>query len=195
MSYIKAIEYFRKRDPVLYSVAVRIEPLKELTPADKTAYFEELCESIVSQQLSIKAADTIWARVLDLFPRRKVTPKKVLSIDDETYRKCGVSYAKIRYMKDLAGHTAEGSVKFMEFPTLSDEEIYNELIRVKGIGPWTVEMFLMFTMAKADIFSPGDLGLKNAMKKLRGLKKPSAWSPYRSYACRILWKSLELADQ
>lgn len=194
MTYTKALAHFKKHDPVLYGVAVKIEPLTELAPVDKKEYFEKLCESIVSQQLSIKVADVIWARVLALFPRRKISPKGVLKIDDEKYRKCGMSYAKIRYMKDLAKHTIDGTVKFMEFPTLSNEEITKELLLVHGIGPWTAEMFLMFTMAKEDIFSSGDQGLKNAIKKLKGLKKPEKWSPYRSYASRILWKSLELKD-
>jgi DNA-3-methyladenine glycosylase II len=194
MSYKKALEHFKKVDPVLYAVAVRIEPLDEFTPVDKKEYFERLCESIVSQQLSVKVSDVIWGRVLALFPKKKITPKGVLAVDDEKYRKCGMSYAKIRYMKDLAKHTIEGTVKFMEFPTLSNEEITKELLQVKGIGPWTAEMFLMFTMGKQDIFSPGDQGLKNAIIKLKGVKKPDRWSPYRTYACRILWKSLELKD-
>jgi DNA-3-methyladenine glycosylase II len=194
MTYVKALEHFKKYDPVLFEIAVQVGPLEERAPIEKKHYFANLCESIVSQQLSIKAADTIWGRVLALYPKKRITPTGVLKIDDETYRKCGMSYAKIRYMKDLAKHTIDGTVKFMEFPTLSNEEITKELLLVKGIGPWTAEMFLMFTMAKGDIFSPGDQGLKNAMKKLKGLKKPVKWSPYRSYASRILWKSLELKD-
>jgi DNA-3-methyladenine glycosylase II len=194
MSYQKALEHIKKVDPVLYAVAIKIEPLEEQTPVDKSLYFENLCESIVSQQLSIKASDTIWGRVLTLFPKKKITPKGVLNIDDEKYRKCGMSYAKIRYIKDLAKHTIDGTVKFMDFPALSEQEITKELLLVKGIGPWTAEMFLMFTMARPDIFSPGDQGLKNAITKLKGVKKPDKWSPYRTYACHILWKSLELED-
>lgn len=184
MSFAKTLEHLKKVDPVLYQVGLKIQNLKEIAPSKN--YFEALCDSIVSQQLSIKAADTIWNRVKVRVGA--INPKNILIVSDQELRDCGLSWAKIKYIKDLASR----NIDFSGFPTLSNDEITKRLIEVKGIGPWTAEMFLIFTMARPDVFSEGDLGLKNAIKKLKGLKKPQVWSPYRSYACRILWKSLEL---
>lgn len=182
-----ALAHFKKVDPVLYDLALKVKNLPEIIPANPKDYFKELCDSIVSQQLSIKAASTIWNRVTELFPDRKITPDFVLQITEEQFRRAGMSFAKIKYIKDLASR----DLNFSDFPTLSDSEIAKRLIEVKGIGPWTAEMFLLFSMGRPDVFSYGDLGLRNAMKKLPDLKDPVDWSPYRSYASRILWKSLE----
>lgn len=189
MSFNQALAHFKKVDPILYRVALGIPPIdtsdsEEAT--DPSQYFAALCDTIVSQQLSVKAADTIWARIIGLFPGRKVTRCGVLEISEAKLRECGCSFSKIRYLKNLAA----AEIDFIRFPGLSDREITRALVAVKGIGPWTAEMFLMFTMNRPDIFSYGDLGLKNAIKKLPGLQNPEIWSPYRSYASRILWKSL-----
>jgi len=186
MSFDKALKHFKKVDPILYDVGLRIKDYQEIAVGNPGQYFEDLCDSIISQQLSIKAASTIWSRIKTLVG--KITPKNILKIPDEKYRAAGSSWAKIKYIKDLAMR----DIDFTDFPTLSDNEIAKRLIEVKGIGPWTAEMFLIFTLGRPDVFSEGDLGLKNAMKKLPGLKQAKVWSPYRSYASRILWKSLEL---
>ncbi len=191
MSFDKSLAHLKKVDPVLYELGLKIKRLEEITPRSPSLYFEDLCESIVSQQLSIKAADTIWNRVKNKL-NNKITPDKILSVSDQELRDCGLSWAKVSYIKDLAKCTLEDKIKYAEFETLSNEEIIKELVQVKGIGLWTAEMFLIFTLGKPDVFSEGDLGLKNAIKKLKGLKNPKHWSPYRSYASRILWKSLEL---
>lgn len=188
MSFKQALTHFKKVDPELYRVFLKVSPLDPIEPTKPNQYFTALCDIIVSQQLSVKAADTIWARIVDLFPGREISSSGILEISEEELRRCGCSFAKIKYLKNLAG----AEIDFICFPDMSDEEIARALVAVKGIGPWTAEMFLMFTMNRPDIFSYGDLGLKNAIKKWPGLKDSEVWSPYRTYASRILWKSLEL---
>ena len=117
-------------------------------------------------------------------------------------RKVGLSGMKVEFMKDLSRKVLDGAVDFKKMKTWSDEEVIEHLVQVKGIGRWTAEMFLMFSLGREDIFSYGDLGLRNAMRKLYNLRKhpspkqaekiSSAWKPYRSYASRYLWASLEL---
>jgi DNA-3-methyladenine glycosylase II len=187
-SYNLALNHFKKVDPVLYQLALKIPPIVQSSKVSPDQYFDALCETIISQQLSIKAADTIWARILALFPNNKISSHEVIRISDDEFRKCGCSFSKIRYLKNLAA----AEIDFSTFPDLSNQEITKILIEVKGIGPWTIEMFLMFVMDRQDIFSNGDLGLKNAVKKHPRLQNPESWSPYRSWASRILWKSLEL---
>lgn len=187
MSFDNAVTHFQKVDPILYEVAMRVHRPEEIVPVAVNKYFEDLCDTIVSQQLSGKVAKVIWDRIKVLVG--KITPENVLKVPDEKYRAAGCSWAKIKYIKDLATR----NIDFTDFPSLSNSEITKRLVEVKGIGPWTAEMFLMFTMGKPDIFSEGDLGLKNAIKKLyKKAPKPEVWSPYRTYACRILWRSLEL---
>lgn len=194
----KAKKHFKQNDPVLGSVVEEI-----VLPAwgNNGNYFVDLVESIVSQQLSIKAADTIWKRFVALFPNETVEASLVVNIPDQKIRDVGISWSKVSYIKDLAKKTLESGIVFEQFDTMTEEEIITELIKVKGIGRWTAEMFLMFSMGKPDVFSYGDLGLRRAMQKLYKLKKePSEktaariankWKPYRTIACRFLWKSLE----
>ncbi len=183
----EALIYFKKVDPVLFGAGQSVsDRLSEISPSKPEYYFENLCENIIGQQLSGKAADTIWGRIVDLVG--DITPPNILKVQDDKFRAAGCSWAKVKYIKDLANRNPD----FSEFTILSDTEIINRLTEVKGIGPWTAEMFLIFTLGRPDVFSYGDLGLKNAMAKLPGLKKPEVWSPYRSIASRILWKSLEV---
>lgn len=190
--------YLSDKDPVLGKVIMRVGPLESVAGTD---YFVSLIESIVSQQLSVKVADIIFARFENLFPDKKITPEKVLEVEAEVMRKAGMSYGKIKYVKSLARHVSDSPLMFEAFDLMSEEEIITELTFVKGIGRWTAEMFLIFTMGKADIFSFGDLGLRNAIKKLYEIENLTAqkaeeiakvWIPYRSYAARYLWKSLEI---
>lgn len=163
-------------------------------------FFRDLCESIVSQQLSVKASDTIFKRFLSLLPNSQLTPENVLKIPHEKLRSCGLSNSKSLYIKDLASKVIDGTVELDKLPAMINEEIIAELIKVKGIGRWTAEMFLMFALARPDIFSAGDLGLRNAIMRLYGLKRiptekkliaiAHKWSPYRTYACRVLWRTL-----
>ena len=198
MNFTDAIAaHFKKYDPIIYELLLRID-LPESTPSQ--AYFDDICDSIISQQLSIKAAATIFKRFKDLFPQGKINPEYTLTIPTETLRQAGLSYAKIKYIQDLAQKVVNKKIHLDKLQHMTNEEIIEELIKVKGIGVWTAEMFLMFTLCRTDVFSCGDLGLQNAIKKAYGLeKKPTKqellelsakWSPYRTIASRLLWKSL-----
>lgn len=165
-------------------------------------YFSDLCESIIGQQLSVKVADVIIQRVKDHLGVKILTVEIIKNADTEELRKLGNSYSKISYMKNLAEHWLNGSIKYNKFSELSDEEIINELVQVKGIGKWTAEMFLIFTLGRQDVFSAGDLILRNFItKNYRVGKKPKLsvlekksfkWKPYRTLASRTIWKALQL---
>lgn len=160
-------------------------------------YFEDLCSAIVGQQLSGKVADVIFGRFTGVV--KKVTPENILKIPDQTLRDSGLSWAKVRYVKDLAKRTHEGKLETKILAELSDEDVEKELIAVKGIGRWTAQMFLMFTLGRADIFPSDDLGIKNGIKKLTGKefnKKKieifaERWKPYRTVASWYIWKNLD----
>ena len=196
----KASAYLRNIDSVLAKVIEKVPPLKR--EALGSNYFLDLVESIVGQQLSVKASDTIWGRFIKLSKSAELSAEEILQIPDEKIRAAGISWSKIKYIKDLATRTIESPDMFEHFDTMSDEKIIDVLTKVKGIGRWTAEMFLMFAMGRPDVFSYGDLGLKNAIKKLYRLKEiptetqankiADKWKPYRTVACRYLWKSLEL---
>lgn len=191
--------HFKKYDPILYAALVKVGDV-ELSTSDN--YFAHLCDAIISQQLSEKVGTVIYSRFKLLFPDGAITPKNVLALPDETIRAIGTSRSKVAFMKDLAQKIIDGTIKIDLLSSLPNEEIMRELIQVKGIGPWTVEMFLMSALAREDVFSLGDLGLKRAIQKLYKLPdEPTkeellaisdTWKPYRTYACRVLWKSLAL---
>jgi len=195
----EAKKYLSKKDPVMAKIIKQVPPI-EITKASN--YFEALAESIVSQQLSVKAADTIWQRFVALLPKKKVTAENVWEVPDQKIRDAGISWSKISYIKDLAKKTMESGILFEQFEIMTDEEIITELIKVKGIGRWTAEMFLMFALARPDVFSYGDLGLRRAIQKMYELdheptqeeaeKIADKWRPYRTVASRYLWRSLEL---
>ena len=195
----KIIEHFRKFDPILYAV---IEKVGLFGPTKTDDYFSDLCECIVNQQLSDKAAATIFARFKKLFPGEKINPKSLLKLSDAQIRSCGTSNAKVGFLKDLAKKVLDCTLNLEKLNDLANHLVIEEVTKVKGIGPWTAEMFLMFTLGREDVFSHDDLGLRNAIKKLYKFRKdPSKkqiekiinkWKPYSTYACRILWKSLEL---
>ncbi len=196
----RILRHFKKADPILYKVAINISKLEDLPNRRGEDYFIDLIDAIVSQQLSGKAAATILARFKALFKNGQITPQALLKLRDVDIRAAGMSYSKIKYIKDLATKVANGDIDFKKLEDLPDEQIIQELILVKGIGSWTAEMFLIFTLARPDVFSHGDLGLNNAIKKIYNLKKHnekeveklvSKWSPYKSTAARILWRSLD----
>lgn len=194
----KAIAYLSEKDQVMKKI---IAAFDEPTWEFGRNHFLELVESICGQQLSTKAADTIWKRFAGLMDGN-VTAQKILAIPEQKIRDAGFSWSKIKYIKDLALKTIESPDMFEHFDEMSNEEIVAELVKVKGIGPWTAEMFLMFRMGREDVFSYGDLGLRNAVKKhypVRGeltekkaLQIAEKWRPYRTIACRYLWRSLEM---
>ncbi len=164
--------------------------------------FISLCSSIVNQQLSGKAAATIFGRFKKLFPKEKITSGKLEKMSAEKLRSAGLSYQKINYLKDLSHKINSKEIILEDFKKLKDEEIVENLILIKGIGKWTAEMFLMFALGREDVFSYGDLILRKSFQKLYGLsKEPTVeqaekvvknWSPYKTYASRVLWASYKL---
>lgn len=163
--------------------------------------FGDLLESIVGQQLSIKAAGTIFKRFLAIFPGEVLPePSDILKTDDEVFRSCGLSRQKASYLKSLSSEIISGNLILGNLNNLSDEEVIAILTKVKGIGRWTAEMFLIFALGRPDVFSQGDLGLCTAVSRVYGVDRgdlsaikelSSTWSPHRSLASRYLWKSLE----
>ena len=194
----KAMRHLKKSDPVLGKIVDIVGIIEWRFSND---YFVDLVESIVGQQLSGKAAATIFNRFSNIL-HNDIKAETILATPDEKLRESGTSWSKISYIKNLARASKEKELAFERFDQMEDEEIITELVKVKGIGQWTAEMFLMFTMGRPDVFSYGDLGLRRAMQRLYELKKEpmkeeaekiaEKWQPYRTIACRYLWRSLEL---
>lgn len=167
---------------------------------DRSKYLmRQLIESVISQQLSVKAADTIFARFIKLFPNGIFpTAEMILAYDDEKIKSAGLSFAKVGYIKSVANAFASDLLDIDKIKMQSDEEVISELTQIKGIGRWTAEMILISTLKRPDVFSLGDLGLRNAIEKLYGISDrkemlalTESWKPYRSIACWYLWRSLE----
>ena len=162
--------------------------------------FLNVCRTIIGQQLSGKAANTIYGRFLKLFKGKEITSANLLKIKDQKIRDAGISWAKIKYIKDLAQKYMNGEINLESLYDMTNEEVITELIKVKGIGNWTAEMVLIFTLNREDVFSFGDLGLKKGFEKVYGIKNPtqkqiekmiSKWTPYKSFGSIALWHSLE----
>ncbi len=162
--------------------------------------FESLARSIVYQQLSGKVAAVIFSRLLEA-AGSPLTPAGILELDVESMRKLGLSGQKTLYLRELANHTHNGTVVFENLPGLDDQAVIGHLTQVKGIGVWTAQMFLMFTLRRMDILPTGDLGIRTAMQRAYGLEalpKPAEmeriaapWSPYRTVASWYLWRYLD----
>jgi DNA-3-methyladenine glycosylase II len=185
-------------EPVMAELVTRFGPV-HLSRTDD--YFFTLVDSIASQQLSGKVAETITKRVRALVgDKEKVEAEDMLLVPDQSLRDAGLSWAKVRYIKDLAQKVADGEVHLGRISQMDDEDVVKELIKVKGIGRWTAEMFLMFSLARPDVFAVGDYGLQSALKRfyaLDDLPRPARmqelsepWRPYRSYAALYLWRAL-----
>lgn len=189
--------HFKKIDPVLYG-AIQNDDWYTLVRAHD--HFTGLCRIIVGQQVSVKAAESIFAKFCAFFPKNKPTATLLLTLTDAKIRSAGLSTSKTAAVRDLASRVTNKSLPLKKIGGLSNEALMTELVKVKGIGPWSAEMFLIFYLGREDVFSAGDLGLRTAIMKLykkRALPSPEAatklaerWAPYRSYACRILWRSL-----
>lgn len=177
-----------------------IEKQGILTINTKEDPYTALLGSIVSQQLSVKAAATIWGRFEALFPKKDPQPKLVLKKTDDELRAVGLSYQKAGYIKNIAQFALDGGFEKARIKKLNDEELIEHFTQVKGVGKWTVQMLLMFSLNKQDVFPEDDLGIQNAMKNIYGLtsekkdlKKDmhllsAKWSPYRTIACKYLWR-------
>lgn len=194
----KAIHHLKKADPVLAAVIERAGPYKIQY---REPIFQTLVRSIVYQQLSGKAALTIFNRLAEAAKASPMTPEAVLKLRMTTLRKLGLSQQKATYIRELARLTRDGEVQFEHLPEMEDDSIIESLTRVKGVGVWTVHMFLIFALRRPNVLPVGDLGVRAAMKKayrLAELPKPAemqriaaAWHPYCSVATWYLWRSLE----
>lgn len=196
----KAAKHLSQHDPLLAPV-IEQAGLAELSP--HTDYYGALVNSIIGQQLSVKAAASIKQRFRDLFGGKLPSPEEILSKSVEELRSVGFSNAKANYVRDLAQHIIDGKVQFDKLNSQSNEEIIAELTDVKGIGEWTVHMFLMFCMGRLDVLPVGDLGIRNGVRDLYGLKEAATphqiieiatknnWHPYESAASWYIWHSLD----
>lgn len=197
----KIINHFRKKDKILFSLINKVGPIEKLKPASPDSYFLRIAREIIHQQLSGKVCNVIFSRFEELFPNKKISPSSVLKMPHSKLRKAGLSNAKAKYVKNLARNIVNNTLNFKNFNNLSNEQIVEQLSKVKGIGNWTSEMFLMFIMGREDVFSHGDLGLRKAIRKVYKFKREptrkqieeisNKWKPYRTYACLILWASMD----
>ena len=163
--------------------------------------YQALCRAIVGQQLSTKAAASIWAKLVDQFGGETPTPEQILRKRRPTLRKVGLSNAKVEFIRDLATRVKSGELDLKALKKLSDEDVIAELIEVKGIGRWTAEMFLIFHLGREDVVSVGDLGIRRAVQISYGMgdlpgpeeleKLAEEWRPHRTLACLYLWRSLD----
>jgi DNA-3-methyladenine glycosylase II len=174
-----------------------------LADRQRRDHLTALVGAIVSQQLSTKAAATIFGRLAALFPDNVIPGHEAIaSFDDQTLRSVGLSGQKVGYLRDLCARLNDGRLVLDDLDTLEDEEVIARLVAVKGFGRWTAEMFLMFRLHRPDVLPVGDLGIVNAVQRLYGLRKrPDSkrlmklgepWRPYRSVACWYLWQSLRM---
>jgi len=196
----QAADHLSAQDPVLQPLIKRMG-LSDYAP--HRDYYNALVSSIIGQQLSVKAAASIRRRFLELFGGEFPEPAMILEKSTEALRSAGLSGAKAAYIQDLARHVASGKVRFDHLDALSNDEIIKELTDIKGVGEWTVHMFLMFCMGRLDVLPVGDLGIKNGMRALYGLKdiptpdkivkiaKKNHWHPYESVASWYVWEFLD----
>lgn len=198
----EALEHLRGADPVLRGVIDRVGPFD---PAAEPDLWTSLLDAIIGQQLSVKAAGAIMGRFAVSAPGGGFpTPADLLVMPDETLQACGLSRAKVRYLHDLAGKWTDGTLEPERIPEMTDEEVVAHLTRVKGIGRWTAEMVLLFTLQRPDVFPADDLALRTAVQRAYGLdERPEhtrmlligePWRPFRSAASHYLWRSLRLSQ-
>jgi DNA-3-methyladenine glycosylase II len=201
--YQRARRVLMRRDPVLGAVIKTIGPCG-LAEVQRTDHLTALVGAIVGQQLSTKAAATIFGRFVALFPGGAIPGHQAIAaIDDAALRVVGLSGQKVGYLRDLSARIGDGRLKLEELDALGDEEVIERLTAVKGFGRWTAEMFLMFRLHRPDVLPVGDLGIVTAIERLYRLrKKPTPerllkigepWRPYRSVAAWYLWQSLRPA--
>lgn len=202
MNNLDPIQYLSQKDLKLASI---IKSIGEYSKKTHSNPFDSLIQSIISQQLSGKAANAIYKRFLNYYSGAFPTPEQIISTSNEIFRaQIGLSYKKTEYIKDLSSRVINGQLNLALLLEMSDEEIIAELVKVKGIGRWTAEMFLIFCLGREDVIPVGDLGVRKAIQKLYNLPQlpePSSiltislpWRPYRSIATWYLWKSLANLD-
>jgi len=195
-------------DPVMAGLVERLGPMsiaerrRRRGQAPDDAY-GTLLRAIIGQQLSTKAARTIYERVIALFDTGVPSPEKLLAADEAALRGAGLSGRKVEYLRDLAAHVIDGELELDRLEDLSDDEVIEEVTAVRGLGRWTAEMFLMFHLGRPDVVSGGDLGIRRAVQVAYGLDdmpssdevvaRAEAWRPHRTLACVYLWESLSAA--
>jgi DNA-3-methyladenine glycosylase II len=197
--FARARRALMRRDPILAPV-IRKYRTRSLLDTPPMEPFPALVRTITGQQISTKAAATIHGRIVALMPRG-VTPKAMLTLTDEQLRGAGCSRQKTAYLRDLAAKIQSGDLPAHTLHELTDDEVIDAIVKVKGLGRWSAEMFLMFRLHRPDVFPVDDLGIATAIQRLYGLRKrPKAdrmrkigepWRPYRTVACWYLWRSLE----
>lgn len=209
MEQIQAIFYLKKTDPILAKVIEQIG-----TDSLELTYYQEnldlltsLSQAIIFQQISTKVATKIFQRFLLLYQQSdsQLTAKAILDTPEEILRSVGISRPKISYLKDLALKIEQGLPTLPELTLMEDEAVIESLTQVKGIGKWTAQMFLIFHLHRPDVLPVNDLGIRSAIAKLYNLntlpdpktieKLAQKWQPYRSLACRYLWRSLAISDR
>jgi DNA-3-methyladenine glycosylase II len=201
----RADAHLRAADPVMARLIDDLGgplPLEPDFRGRPTDHYGALVRGIAGQQLSVKAASSIWRRLLDRFGGHTPTPAEILADDPEALRvAAGFSHAKVKYLRSLAEHVVSGELDLDGLADLPDSEVMRELTAVKGIGEWTGHMFLMFTLQRPDVLPTGDLGVRNAAMRAYGLDAPpppaaleaiaEPWRPYRTRGCLYLWRSLD----
>ena len=196
----EAARHLSTADPVMAGIIERVGVLDQPVEAD---LWRALVGSIVGQQLSVAAARTIRGRVAALGADEFPTAAEILTFDDDQLRGCGLSRAKVLSVRDLARRWSAGEIEAAKIAALEDEQVIERLVQVRGIGRWTAEMVLIFSLGRPDVLSVGDLGIRVAAQRAYGLDdRPdnstlerigAPWSPFRSFACLYLWRSLENA--
>ncbi len=199
----QAIVHLKSVDPVLGTIIDRVGPCR-LEPRRTGTHYDALVRSIVFQQLSGKAAGTIHRRFCEIYPGKRPRAEHVLTTRDDALRAAGLSRQKIGYLRDLSARVADRSLPLAHLGRLNDDAIIEHLVQVKGIGRWTVQMFLMFRLGRPDVLPELDLGVQTAIQRAYGLKqRPTPkdvlrigekWRPYASIASWYLWRSLENGD-
>jgi DNA-3-methyladenine glycosylase II len=199
-------DYTRARRILMRGDAVLAALIKQhgacgLAAAQRNDHFSALVRAITNQQLSTKAAATIYQRLASLMPGGVPTPASIEALSDEQLRSVGYSRQKSGYLRDLCRHALDGTLDLDRIEEQPDEAVIATLTQVKGIGRWSAEMFLMFRLHRPDVLPVGDLGIVNAIKRQYRLRKTptpdrirkigEAWKPYRSVACWYLWRSLD----
>jgi DNA-3-methyladenine glycosylase II len=203
VSVDSALAALRAADPVLREVidAVGVDGLGDPRAGRPDDHYGALVRSIVGQQLSTRAARAIFARLIERYGGRTPTPEEVLADDPDAMRlAAGLSHAKVRYLRSLAECILDGTLQLDKLDSLPDEEVIAELTAVKGIGRWSADVFLMFHLQRPDVVASGDLGIRKAVMRYYELpslpdaatveKIAEPWRPYRSLACRFLWRAL-----
>jgi DNA-3-methyladenine glycosylase II len=198
----EADQYLRRADPVLRRLIDEQGPIDPATDrrGSRPDPYEALARAIVGQQLSTKAAASIWRRIQEAFRGSTPSPQALLAADPDRLRGAGLSRAKVGFLRDLAERVASGELELDRLADLPDEDVVAELIEIKGVGRWTAEMFLIFHLGRPDVVSTGDLGIRRAVQiayELEELPGPTEleriaepWRPHRTLACLHLWRSL-----